>query len=347
MDENNKTRIVKRETIVKSSIGVFVSNLILVIVGIITGFIVPNVLGVLQYGYFETFVLYATYTTFLQLGFINGIYLIFGDKNLEDLDKKLFRMFFKFFFALELTISCVLLITGLFLLKVNILISEILLFLAIYNLATNIMTYFQLLSQITMRFKEFSSRTIFQSIFKIIIIVITLVVYFVFGRKDVNYLLYTILYVGLFVGLALWYIFTYKDIVFGESYKIREHKKEIFGLFKTGFPLLVADVIVVFIYKVDKQVVDLGFSKTVFSYFAFAYSVIALVTTLINSLKTTIYPVLKRSSNKLEEQTQSFFSVVLHGSAFLMASYFVIAFIINRFIYCCSTFTTTSTKHCW
>ena len=327
------TTNVKRNAIVKSSISVFMSNLILVFVGIITGFVVPNVLGVFQYGYFETFILYATYTTFLQLGFINGIYLLFGDKNLDELDNKLFRMFFKFFFVFQLILSVLILIAGFVALPINSLMGSILLFMSVYNMAVNVMTYFQLLSQITMRFKEFSSRTIFQSIFKIAIVGITLVVFFISGQKEVNYLVYTSLYVALFVGLAVWYIITYRDIVFGESYKIKDHKREICKLFKTGFPLLIADFIVILIYKVNRQVVNLGFTKEVFSYFAFAFSIASLVTTLINSLQTIIFPVLKRANtNNLENQTRSFFSIILHGSGFLMLTYFAIAFIVSQFM---------------
>lgn len=322
-----------KKFLVKSSIGVFISNIFLVISGLLTGFVVPNLMGVVQYGYFETFILYASYTTFFQLGFINGIYLLYGDKNLEDYNQEKFRMFFKLFLGIQFFVSLIIAVIGIVVFKNNTLLVTIVLSLSIYNLSSNVMTYFQIISQITMRFKEYFSRTLFQSLFKVVIVIVVFVIFFALGKNDVDYRIYLSLYILLFLALATWYLYTYRDIVFGKSERIRDNWKIIFDIFKKGFPLLIADIIVVLIYRVDRQIINGFFDNKIFGYYSFAYAISALVLTLISSLNTTFYPILKRSkTDHFTEQSQKFYSIILFATAFFQAGFFLIAIIVSKWL---------------
>ena len=58
------------------------SNIVVLIGGIVTGFLVPLVLGVNEYGYFKIYTLYLTYTSLLHFGFVDGLLLINAGKNM-------------------------------------------------------------------------------------------------------------------------------------------------------------------------------------------------------------------------------------------------------------------------
>lgn len=50
----------------------FISNILIVLSGVISGFILPNILGVTGYGYYKIFNLYTTYIVFCDLGLAMG-----------------------------------------------------------------------------------------------------------------------------------------------------------------------------------------------------------------------------------------------------------------------------------
>lgn len=66
---------------------VFSSNLIKALVTFITAFIIPMVLSVDDYGYYKVFVFYSSYIGVIHLGFCDGVYLCYGGKRIEEIDK--------------------------------------------------------------------------------------------------------------------------------------------------------------------------------------------------------------------------------------------------------------------
>lgn len=75
-------------------------------VSMILVFIVPKALGVREYSYWQLYTFYVTYTGFFHFGWADGIYLKFGGKKYEELDKDYFNRqfwlltFFEIFIAI-------------------------------------------------------------------------------------------------------------------------------------------------------------------------------------------------------------------------------------------------------
>lgn len=272
---------------------VALSNLIKLLSGVLVGFLLPKIIGVTDYGYYKTFTLYATYVALFHFGFIDGIYLVYSGKSYDVLDKKAFRLFSRFFFLMETIISIILCITAFFILEGEL--KFIFVCLSVYLLANNITGYFQLLSQVTGRFTELSIRNIIQSVLTILSIVILWVMH-KFFKYEINYYMYTIIYIFILSLLCTWYIFTYRDIVFYEREKFINHKKEIVDFFKIGFPLLIANLSSTLILTVDRQFVNILFSTETYAIYAFAYNMLSLITTALSAISTVLYPVMKQNS---------------------------------------------------
>ncbi|KOF07230.1 flippase, partial [Planococcus glaciei] len=66
------------------------SNLIMLIVSTLIIFVLPKILGVEEYGYWQLYMFYSTYVGLSQLGWNDGIYLRYGGTQYNNLDKKLF-----------------------------------------------------------------------------------------------------------------------------------------------------------------------------------------------------------------------------------------------------------------
>lgn len=66
------------------------SNLVSLIVSVLMILVIPKLIGVREYGYWQLYLFYSSYVGFLHFGWIDGIYLRFGGKEYKDLDKSLF-----------------------------------------------------------------------------------------------------------------------------------------------------------------------------------------------------------------------------------------------------------------
>ena len=201
---------------IKNILFIAISNIIKLISSILIGFIIPKILGVTDYGYYKIFILYMTYVGLFHFGFIDGIYLKYGGVDYNELNKIKFRSYFRFLLYMETIIAVIGLVMTIIFIKGDKQFIFIMLFINL--IAINMTTFFQFISQITSRFKEYSSRIIILSITNILII---LILYFF---NLTNYKIYTQLIVVTNFLLLMWYIYTYKDIVFGPHTKLLEEK---------------------------------------------------------------------------------------------------------------------------
>ena len=312
----------------KRTLRVFLSNAFLLCASLLTGFFVPKFLGKEQYGMFSTFTLYAGYISVLQFGFVHGIYLKFGDKNLDELDPARFRLFTRLLLFVEAVISVAALaiafacFTGFY--------RHLLVFLAFYSVSYNLYSYFQQLSQITQRFKLFSRVTLLNGLFKIIEVGIL----FIAARLNVaSFEFYTFIYV-FFFGLlfAVDGIF-YRHFIFGKALKLKKCWGEIKDILKMGLPLYIADFVLILIYASSRQVANSFYPKEEYAHFALAYTALNLITTLVSAVSSVLYPTMKRLDEKeIIDRCSDVVSLMLSLGFFALLAYYAVVFIINRFL---------------
>jgi len=301
------------------------SNIIKLISSVLIAFVIPNLLGLTDYGYYKVFVLYLTYIGLFHFGFIDGIYLKFGGLSYDELDKSSFRSYFRFLLYLELLITSIGIIVSIFFIKGEKQIIFMLLFLNL--IAINLTTYYQFISQITSRFKEYSTRLIILSITNILIVA------YLYLMNISDYRIYISLMVAVNYLLLLWYVYTYKDITIGKAENFHNTKSDITFFFKTGIPLLLANLAATFVITVDKQIVVLLFTVEVFGVYSFAYSMLAMITVVVSAVGVVLYPTLKKTSIENIPQNYSNLNfviilVVLVG----LLGYYPLLWIIPRYL---------------
>ena len=299
------------------------ANIINFILGIVTGFLLPMFLGVDNYGYFKLFAFYAGYVGFLHFGFIDGIYIRFGHYDYEDLPKEKFRGYFRFLIVQQVIISLILLIILMFF-KSSDNRNIIYLFVILNIVILNLTTFFAFICQFTKRFKVFSLNTVLTKLsFSIGCVILFLL-------SQYNYLPYIIIQTICNIGILIIYIYYNKEIVFGESYSIRDLKYEIKDDIKSGFFVMIGTFMSIVILGIDRIFIDKFFSVQDFSYYSFAYTLISLFYILLNSVTSVIYPYLTRA--KSEELNSAYVKIKEIISLLLgltLAAYFVIEFIVR------------------
>ena len=283
----------KKNNAIKSIVGVMFSNITTIISGVIVGFLIPKILTVDGYGYYKTFTLYVSYLGLFSLGIADGIVLKYGGDDYDQLDRKLFRGYFKWYLLIHCFFA--LIMAGIALLFGDEHFTFILVMIAINMIGLNVTGYYQQLSQITQRFKEYSFRKVLQSIISILIVLFMFMLYKIQGGS-VRYELYVVMIVSMNLILGIWYCFTYKDLSFGKGLSFGLTRKHLFQLVKDGFPLLVANLCSTLILTIDRQFVSLCYEVSEYAVYAFAYNLLALITVATSAVSTVMYPMMKRTN---------------------------------------------------
>ena len=278
----------------KSIIQVIIGNVSTIICGVLVGFVIPKILTVGDYGMYKIFMLYANYLGILSLGIIDGIVLKYGGYDYEQLDQVKFRGYFAWYTLLTFGFSLLFVAVSAFVQNTDY--RNILVALAVYLVAVNVLGYFQQISQITQRFREYSNIKLIQSMLNSAIVLVLLFISVRGGA--VTYMQYTAIFILMNIALTLWYVINYKEIVFGRRKRLALCAGEVFGLAQKGFPLLVANLCSLLILSLDRQFVSLLFTKEQYATYAFAYSMLALVTVATSAISTVLYPLLKRQNTE-------------------------------------------------
>jgi len=314
---------------IKSIIQVALSNLSTIISGILVGFILPKIMKIESYGLYKTFTLYASYVGLFSLGIIDGIVLKYGEKNYEEFDKYKLRSIFRWYLIIHFLIALIICLISIY--TEGLENKFLLICIAIYLVSNNITGYFQQISQITMRFKELSLRKILQSILNVIIILI-LFIYYKFGYT-INYHYYLIPWILVNVILTIWYVYTYREIVFSKHIPLKNTFGEIIILMKCGFPLLFSNLCSSLILTLDRQFVNILFDTKTYALYAFAYNMLSFVTIATSAIATVLYPILKRTNNKNLKDNYNILIIIILMFVFgVMVIYFPLTIIIKYYL---------------
>lgn len=281
----------KPSSTLKNVFGIVISNCTSLLSGVLLGFVVPLMMSVNDFGLYKTFTLYMAYGGFFGFGLIDGIFLDYGGKNFGQLNRLQFRSFFKWYLLLHSLVFIIMAVVLCFTENTFLFIA-----LAVNIIACNTSNYYQQISQITQRFKEYSYRKILQSIINIVSI---LILYYYYTKGEtISYQLLIIILVLTNIALAFWYIYTYRELTFGVSLSLYQVRNEIGHLIKLGFPLLFANLCSALILTVDRQFVNWFFDTSTYAVYAFAYNLLTLVTVATSAISVVLYPILKRSETK-------------------------------------------------
>ncbi|MBO4701120.1 MAG: oligosaccharide flippase family protein [Lachnospiraceae bacterium] len=315
---------------IKSIISVSISNIATVVAGIIIGFVIPKVTEVEGYGFYKTFTLYVAYAGMFSIGIIDGIVLEYGGVDYTDYDRPFFRSIFKWYLLIHSFWVLILVAISFIFHDVNY--SFIVVMVAIYMFFGNMVGYFQQISQITQRFKEYSRAKMIQSFMKILGGLIMVAIFFL-TNKLVDYRLYVVLSTLGFVFVTIGYLIIYRQIVFGESESLSSTKKYILNFIKIGFPLLIANLCSTLILTLDRQFVNLLFPNSEYAVYAFAYNMLSLVTVATSAISTVLYPILKRTTPEtLKKNYSDLVSIMLVFVFGALLAYFPLCKFIGWFL---------------
>lgn len=308
--------------VVQSIVLVGISNFIRFLASVVVGLVVPKIMGVEDFGYYKTFTLYNTYLVLFSLGLIEGIYLKYGGQNYEEIDKEKFRYFSRIIIVISIVFSLSILLFSLSFFQGPKM--EVFILIGMNTLASQMMTYFLTISELSGKFKVISGFNLVLSLITIMEVII------LFFMPQINYFYYLCLIVGFNYLALIYYFFFYKDIIFGKSIG-RPH--EIMSLMKLGIPLLCANLVTTLLFNLDRQMVLWNYSNEEYAIYAFSYSLLNMANTLITAISMVIYPALRKAKREtLKNNYKLGVSLMIILVSIALFSFFPLALFINWYL---------------
>lgn len=265
------------------------SNLLTLIVSSVVILILPKVIGVNEYGYWQLYTFYLTYIGFFHFGWCDGIYLKFGGENYSDLDKKYFASQVSSFIFFQSIISLLSIIASLLFSKNS---STLFIFLALSLnfVITNTRLLFIYTLQTTNRIKEASIITISDRFIYVIFLL------FLLFSNNTSFQRMIIAdniarVISLFCALYIC-----KDITFISDRKLIQIK-DSWDNIKVGSNLMLANIASSLIIGVVRFAIQKGWDIATFGKVSLTLSLSNLVMTFINAIGIVVFPMLKRTSS--------------------------------------------------
>ncbi|MEY8343896.1 oligosaccharide flippase family protein [Niallia circulans] len=305
---------------------VLFSNLLTVIIGIVTGLLLPKYMSIENYAYYRIFTLYLMYNGFAHLGFNDGILLKYGSFDYSDIPKVKFRTYFKFIVIFQIMLGIV---AAFILLNINqdpnkkVIFLFVLFNMIIINITSNLSISFQ----ITKNFKVVSFNIMLQNL----ILMTSILFILLLNYTEFIFIIFAQTITNLFIFLK--YFLQSKELVFGKKMKLADVKPELINLFSNGFPLLIGNIMGLVIFGIGRIAVERFFTLEEFAYFSFAISLLSLVFSFISAVSNLLFPYIARiEKEKVGEYYNKIYLIVIFITSFSLLSFFILKYIIQNYI---------------
>lgn len=271
------------------------SNILSLLISTLIILIVPKLIGVEEYGYWQLYLFYSSYVGFLHFGWNDGIYLRYGGIEYSKLDKKLLNNQF----YLLLMFQVILFIVGFVLLgKLSWDSDRLIIFRMslVCMVLMNSSIMLQYLLQCTNRIKEYAMLTITDRLSYISLIIIFLSL----GIRNFEIMLYADL-IGKLISLLIGAYYC-RDIIFNRGVGFKPPFKEAYINISIGIKLMLSNIASMLIIGIVRLGIEKNWNVETFGKVSLTLSISNLMMVFINAIGLIMFPILRRSEkNRLAE----------------------------------------------
>nr|WP_316046821.1 oligosaccharide flippase family protein [Planococcus glaciei] len=267
------------------------TNLVNMIISALLIFILPKVMGIEEYSYWQLYLFYSVYVPFLQLGWTDGIYLRFGGQKYEGLNKKLFFSQFILLLLFQIIIGVIMYsFASIYIINDDkkFIIQIISIFLAIIN----VRYFFTYILQATNRFKEFSQIILIDRILFLVLVFLFLF----FGVRDYKLLILLDL-IGKFVSL-IYAAYLCKEILTTKILHVTIDIKELMENISVGSKIMFSNTVSLMIVGVIRLGIERSWDINTFGKVSLTLNISNFVMIFINAMGMVIFPILRRVEEK-------------------------------------------------
>lgn len=267
------------------------SNLISMVISAVIILIIPKLIGVEEYGYWQLYLFYSSYVGFLQFGWNDGIYLRYGGKEYKDLDKQLFFSQFCMLVLLQLIILIIIcMFSNIFLIDNNKLFIYIMTALCMFFVNVKGMLLYIL--QGTNRIREYAKITMIDRVIYLIIIIILILA----GIREYKLMIIADL-LGKFISLIL-SMYYCLDFILKKMNTFYFTFTETIENVSVGIKLMFSNIASMLIIGVVRFGIEFSWNVATFAKVSLVLSISNFLMSFINAIGIVMFTVIRRTNKK-------------------------------------------------
>lgn len=282
----------------------FSSNILSMLISVVVTLVIPKLISVEQYGYYQLYIFYTGYVGMSYFGWCDGMYLREGGQYYDKIDKPMHCTQFWLLGFFETAFYGILFVCALYVLNDD----ERYFVIACVCVAAVGMClrwFITFLLQATARIKEYAIVTVTERILYVLVAVPLVLM----GYRGFRLLVVTDViakYISLLIG-----VFFCRDMVFSKLLPIKGVLYEIWMNVSAGVKLMVASLCSMLVIGVIRFGVERRWDISTFSKVSLTLSLLNMVMAAISAIAVVIYPLLRRTTEQLMPKVYTIMRVIL------------------------------------
>lgn len=265
------------------------------ILSFLISFIVPKMLDVEAYSYWQLFIFYITYVGFFHFGLNDGVYLKYGGLNLDEMDKNLVSGQFKILLLMQAAVIVVALpVIGVADMEME---RRIVWFFVLsYMLIFNLSNYLAYIFQAANLTKWYSYSVILDKLFFMAAVLCLLIM------KNKMFRVYILFYVCGKLLCLIYCIMKGRAFIFCRCTDKKSVLEEVKNSISVGIKLTLSSMASMLILGIGRFVIDSHWGILVFGKISFALSLTTFILAFIQQVSMVFFPILRRVGDEKQIQ---------------------------------------------
>lgn len=302
----------------KDFIKVAGSNILLLLASTLNNFVLPIILSISDYANYKTYILYISFSGFFHLGYVDGMNIKYGGKELHDLDSKTFWSEHHFFLLTQLLVTIVLLATAYFSH------SWVMALFALTVMPLNMQSFFLFFMQAVGQFTVYAKCAV---IVPLLMGIVTCIV-FAFHISG-NYILFSV--TQMLCYLISWSVLEWlsaRRLPFSYRLNFQDNKRNHWDIIRSGFFIMMGTIVFGFFSTAGRWLIKWNMNDESFALYSMAASLLGFVLIFVNAVNKVFYPYLCRNVEN-KKGNQLLVDVLLILSTFSLPFFFLLKFVID------------------
>lgn len=269
----------------------FLAQGVSMLLSVLQTLLVPKLLGVEQYGYWQLYIFYVSYVGFFHLGLSSGVYLTTGGQTRENMDKASIKSQMCFGAIYQTAMAVVIVLLASFLQsgaeRVFVVVMTAI-YLVLQNLATYMMNVLQCMNEI----KKSSFSTIIERLAFLAPLLVLLIL-----RVDVFYP-YVLAYTASTLVQLSYCACNLKEFWAAEWIGFKKAARLGWASIKIGFPMMLANVMSMLILGIGRFFIDAQWGIETFGRLSLALSLVSFFLAFVSQASMVLFPSLRRATSQ-------------------------------------------------
>lgn len=258
--------------------------------------IVPKILGVEQYSYWQLFIFYVGYVGFFHFGLNDGVYLRLGGADYEKLEYSVLASEFRILFYIEIFMAGIISLTVSFM-NISSERKYVLFMSSIYLVISNLSLFLGYIFQAVNMTKIYSMSIIWDRVLVIVSFVALI------SFRVTEFYIYVIFYaISKFISL-IYCAIKGKELIFTRFLDIKSSLSWVKKDIGVGINITVANIAGNFILGIGRIVVDRRWGIESFGKFSFSLSLTSFFLLFISQISMVLFPALRKVEESKVKET--------------------------------------------